>query len=224
MRMRQRTTLVATFVAVVAVLFATAAPSQARPLFPNPAYAVGLDPRDLVVDDFNGDGALDAIVAAGAEAAVLVFFGRGDGTLEDPQALPVGGTPGELVAADFDADGRTDLAVATRGGSGGGYVKVLLGNGTGGFSVVYNLLAGASITDLAAGEFNGDGRIDLAATDSAGHALVVAAGNGDGTFGPVTATPAGDDPVSVAAVDIDGDGRQELAVAELSAAPSAIQR
>jgi len=47
MRMRQGTTLIASFVAVVTVLFATAAPSLARPLFPNPAYAVGLDPRFL---------------------------------------------------------------------------------------------------------------------------------------------------------------------------------
>ena len=117
MRMRQGTTLIASFVALIMVLVATAAPSQARPLFPNPAYAVGFDARDLVVDDFNGDGAVDAIVAAGAEAVLLVFLGRGDGTLGDPQALPVGGTPGDLVAADFNADGRTDLAVATPGGS-----------------------------------------------------------------------------------------------------------
>lgn len=216
MHMRQGTTLIASFVAVVTALFATAAPCLARPLFPNPAYDVGFDARDLVVGDFNGDGAVDAIVAAGAESALLVFLGRGDGTLAGPEALLLGGTPGDLVAADFNADGRTDLAVATRGGSGGGFVNVFLGDGTGGFSAVHSFLAGASITDLASGEVNGDGRIDLAATDSAGHALVVAAGNGDGTFGPVAAIPAGDEPVSVAAVDIDGDGRQELAVAEFA--------
>ena len=211
---RRRSTLIRPFVVMAALLFAAAAPLLARPLFPNPAYDVGVDPGDMVVGDFNGDGAPDAVVAGGVEGTLLVLLGRGDGTLADPLAVPVGGAPRTLIASDFNGDGRADLAVTTGGGSGGGYVKVLLGNGSGGFSIVYNILTGGSITGLAAGDFDGDGRIDLAATDSAGHALVVAAGNADGTFGPVTTFPAGDDPVAVAAVDIDGDGRPELAVAE----------
>ncbi len=216
MRVRRDLISLGQFVAVATLLVTPAAAALARPLFPNPAYDVGSDPGDLVVGDFNGDGALDTAVASGAEGAIRVLLAKGDGTFADARAVLVGGTPRELVTADFNGDGRADLAVATHGGDGGGYVRVLLGDGAGGFSIVSSLIAGPSITNLATCDWNGDGRIDLAATDSVEHLLLIAAGNGDGTFGLWTAVPAGDKPASVAAVDLDGDGRQELAVTEFT--------
>jgi len=66
-------------------------------------------------------------------------------------------------------------------------ISVLLGNGDGTFGnpIVYasNLLSIYS-TSIAVADFNGDGKLDLALTDSAGptNAVAIVLGNGDGTF------------------------------------------
>lgn len=205
------------FAAAMIAVLSTSAPAWARPLFPNPAYDVGSDPGDVVFDDFNGDGAVDAIVADGERAVLLILLGDGAGALEHRDALGMGGAPRELVAGDFNGDGRTDLAVAIHAVAGAATVDVFLGTGTGAFVRSFGFAAGLALTDLATGELNGDGIPDLAATDADGHVLMVAAGNGDGTFGAPALIPAGPDPVAVAAVDLDGDGRDELAVAEYTA-------
>jgi hypothetical protein len=202
--------------ALIAVL-AASAPALARPLFPNPAYDVGGNPGEVVFGDFNGDGALDAVVAAGDLQMLMVMLGDGAGGLAYDTYPPTYGAPREIVTADFNGDGWTDLAVGVHG-AGAATVDVLLGTGTGEprgtFIPFASLGGGPALTDLTAGEFDGDGHPDLAWTDADSRSLMVAAGHGDGTFGPPALVPAGPDPVAVAAVDLDGDGRAELAVAE----------
>jgi hypothetical protein len=72
----------------------------------------------VTTGDFDHDGMVDIAVAyqsrngAGAEAAVAVLYGKGDGTFRGPLATRVAGLePIGLVAADFDSDGLLDLAV-----------------------------------------------------------------------------------------------------------------
>jgi uncharacterized protein (TIGR03437 family) len=70
--------------------------------------------RDIAAGDFNGDGKLD--FALGANAKVISYLGRGDGTFGQPAASDLDVAAGavyDLRAADFDGDGRLDLA-ATR--------------------------------------------------------------------------------------------------------------
>jgi hypothetical protein len=64
-----------------------------------------------------------------------------------------------------------------------------------------------------AGDFNGDGRLDLAAVDFAANVVSVLAGNGDGTFQNQVTYAVGDQPVDVVAGDFSGDGWLDLAVA-----------
>jgi FG-GAP-like repeat len=61
---------------------------------------------------------------------------------------------------------------------------------------------------FALGDFNGDGRIDLAYGTGVG--LSVFQGTGDGTFAPPVTYLAGSNVVSLAAVDLNGDGRPDL--------------
>ena len=67
---------------------------------------------------------------------------------------------------------------------------------------------------MAVGDLNGDGKLDIAATGSAGTGIVnVLMGNGDGTFqAPVTYT-LGNNPTAVAVGDLNGDGRPDLVTA-----------
>src|SRR5579864_1224920 len=106
-------------------------------------------------------------------------------------------------------DGKTDLAVACIPS---GSVSILLGNGDGTFQPAVNYNPGAWPLSLAAGDFNGDGKLDLATADTDGISIFL--GKGDGTFrhAPVDFAPGGS-PLFVAVGDFNSDGRPDLAVA-----------
>jgi hypothetical protein len=98
---------------------------------------------------------------------------------------------------------------------------VLLGNGDGTFQPAVNYAAGPMPRSIAVGDFNGDGKPDLAvAEEGTAHsftdsAVSVLLGNGDGTFQPAVNYGAGSMPVSVAVGDFNGDGKPDLVVADL---------
>src|ERR1700751_4532411 len=67
---------------------------------------------------------------------------------------------------------------------------------------------------IVAGDFNGDGRLDLAVANSGSGSISVLIGNGDGTFQPALNTPAGTTPWALTVADLNGDGHQDLVVAD----------
>jgi hypothetical protein len=70
-------------------------------------------------------------------------------------------------------------------------------------------------TAVAMGDFNGDGILDLAATDYGGAKVTVLLGNGDGTFTATAASPAtGAGPNSIAVADFDGNGIPDIAITD----------
>src|SRR5262249_3258612 len=101
-----------------------------------------------------------------------------------PVTLPVGLRPDSVVTGDFNTDGNQDIVVLNQGQSPDriSSVSVLRGNGAGSFqgAVTTSVLAGA--TSLAAGDFNRDGKLDLAITSGLNNSVEVLQGNGDGTF------------------------------------------
>jgi hypothetical protein len=125
-------------------------------------YAVGPNATSVVVGDFNGDGTPDLAVANLSSNDVSVLLGNGDGTFLAAVNYAVGAHPDSVAAADFNGDGNPDLATANALGRN---LSVLLGNGDGTFQAAVNYAVGTASSNprsIAVGDFNSDGKPDLA--------------------------------------------------------------
>src|SRR5437870_4029868 len=182
---------------------------------PARTFAAGTTPKAVAVGDFNGDGKLDLATASTGSNGVSVLLGNGDGTFQAPRGFPAGSGPNFLAVGDFNGDGVQDLATANFGSDtpADTTVSVLLGNGDGTFRPPQTFGVGRGPVWVAAGDFNGDGKLDLAVPNFGDTTVSVLLGNGDGTFQAARNFPAGGSgPASVAVGDFNGDGRQDLAV------------
>jgi len=180
----------------------------------------------VVTGDFNRDGKIDLAIADLADNAVSILLGKGDGTFQGQVSYPVGATfgraPLELVAADFNRDGKLDLAVGNFASSGpfdtsNSSVSILLGKGDGTFPTHAEYETGSFGGRLIAGDFNGDGQMDLARSSVFVGQVTVLLGRGNGTFQLRISNATGSRPKSVAAGDFNGDGKLDLAVANSGA-------
>ena len=178
----------------------------------------------VAVADFNGDGRLDYVTANDGNntTTIGIALGNGDGTFKSPSTFAVACGAVWVATGDFNGDGKTDLAVASRDCSPGtNGISIFLGNGDGTFTAKGTLTSPLSNPfSIAVGDFNGDGKMDLAVVDrgASTDSVFFYTGNGDGTFQAPTSVSLGGLAASnqIVAADFNKDGHLDVAVSEIN--------
>jgi hypothetical protein len=203
--------------------------------------------------DLNGDGKPDVVfgynsTGDGSDNYVTVGLNRGDGTFAIAQYVaspgPGGsstranvGDPNSVAVGDSNDDGKPDIAVLATGGVQGGPQPrdiVAFNNGVGTFTPVIGYPPpNMTGTDLAIGDFNGDGKPDIAVLDVSGSVLgsglqpaqidIYTYGptprklsNGDRTFQPPVVYADGQGNYDVKMADVNCGGVPDILVANAS--------
>ena len=185
-------------------------------------------PYGMASGDFNHDGNLDMAIGAATrnDSATTILLGDGKGNFTI-STVPCNDLPSSVQVGDMNNDGNLDLVVAGAlpHNTTGNFISTFLGDGTGQFSLkqTVDLGQGSLKGDIALGDFNEDGHLDVAFPqtglqilhDKGTHVFIYF---GDGT-GNLTAGPTltvGQEPHTVLAVDVNGDQHLDLAVSNRS--------
>lgn len=194
------------------------------PAFLTPVYySAGPNPTAVVTADFNRDGHLDLATANlyghlpdSLDSDVSILLGNPDGSFQAARNYAAGVGPDSIAVGDFNGDGQLDLVTGNLDSA--GKISVLLGNGDGNFpSFGQSYTLGTNTRAVAVGDFNADGKLDVAATGSydAVTDVDVLLGHGDGSFAPTFFLPnTGGRHDSLATGDFNRDGYADLAWAE----------
>jgi hypothetical protein len=161
----------------------------------------------VTTGDFNADGKPD-LVTGSFIGGVSLLLGDGLGGFAAPVDFDTSGEALDVITGDFNGDGKLDLATAV-GSFQAEAVWVLLGDGLGGFATAVATDTVVPPFSLATGDFNADGRLDVAAAKSGFVGVLL--GDGTGGFGVFADQFAGGGAKSITVADFNGDGRLDLA-------------
>ncbi|MBS1825774.1 MAG: VCBS repeat-containing protein [Acidobacteria bacterium] len=163
----------------------------------------------VIAADLNNDGKLDFAGPVGTGG--VSYLGNGDGTFGAPVSTVA--IPAISVVADFNNDGYPDLAYLTaqpRQDGSNHAINIARGVGNGQFQPYSGYVLGVPMSNLAAGDFNADGKMDIATWVSSTGKVRVFAGNGGLTIGgDLLDAPPMPNGVVLAA-DMDGNGSKDL--------------
>ena len=131
-----------------------------RYVFGRMDLAAGVYPTAVAVGAFQTGGPQSIAVANNSyPGTISIMLANIDGTFQPQVDYPVGVEPSSIYVADLNGDHNLDLAVANWTGT----ISILLGNGDGTFkATLASPLTAANPTFIVAGDFNGDGKPDLA--------------------------------------------------------------
>lgn len=179
-------------------------------------FSTGPSPSRIAIADLDADGITDLAVANSGAGSVSLFFGSdgGEAAFSPASEVRTGGfgNMSDCDVADLDRDGAPDILLANSFGG------VFVARGlTGRRFAVEPVDTDVRPTSVAAGDLDGDGWLDLVATDSRADAVRLYRGQGDGTVAPCTTAYSDPGPSHLVLEDMDQDGRLDIVVANTDA-------
>jgi hypothetical protein len=183
------------------------------------------DPAALATGDWNGDGKQDlAYIDSASNPSLHILLGNGNGTFTVGQTIALAPSSCSyndsthscfLFQADVNGDGKPDFVFLSTP-SFSGTITVLLGNGDGTFAAPIVTTFATDDSDppmletiAGFGDFNGDGKLDIAVADYYGY-VTVFIGDGAGHFTPGFHPSSQTGPYAVYTGDFNNDGKLDL--------------
>ena len=160
--------------------------------------------------DLNGDGKPELIATAQGKSSLYILPNEGAGKFSVPVIVNLSAIPYGVLVADLNGDHQPDLLTSSPTNA----PELLLNNGAGGFSVAKTIL-NRGTTSIITGDFNKDGKIDLAFTQNTSALnylanLVIAFGDGAGDFPTTVPYAFGKLSSGLFAADFNQDGFSDL--------------
>lgn len=163
------------------------------------------------VGDLNNDGYADVLFANGdAQNTTMYRLGNGDGTFGGAVSIHTNFAQAvrEVYLVDLNNDGNLDSVTSRYNGQD---VQVSLGNGDGTFGGISDYNSSDRVDELAFGDQNNDGYIDIIAGGASGFDNgAIWLNQGDGTFGAASGLWTGGDTSDIETVDFNNDGNLDL--------------
>lgn len=177
-------------------------------------FNVGSSPNTTAVVDLNGDGYRDVIVLNSGEPSIGILLGKGNGLFNNMTRITgVCNTPTGFTVGSFNSNIDTFLDIAVSCG-GSDSIVVYTGRGDGTFNTPPTVISTAPNATIplaiVSGDFNKDGRLDLAIASTGGSVVATYTGNGNGGFAGEQIFNVGLSPNSLAVVDLDKDGNLDI--------------
>jgi Periplasmic protein involved in polysaccharide export len=170
------------------------------------------DIRSLVSGDVNNDGWLDIISTSMGDTNGVQAWINENGRFGDPQSISEKDLFDGLKLADIDNDGNLDVIAANKTSVVKGGINVWMGTGKGTFIQESGPTRRNMYSDVAVGDLNNDGKIDIvgASWGHDGGALRVWLGSGDGRWSAATSIVDEGSFWGVDVADVNGDGNPDI--------------
>lgn len=185
-------------------------------------FATGIDPADIAIDDLDGDGKAELIVANYGDTTVSILRNTcTTGTISFSAKMDfiTGNYPFGLAIGDLNGDGKPDLATSSPYDSDISVLKNMSVSGTLSFDTKVNYSTGSAPYSLSVSDLDGDGKLDVAVANYNSNTVSVL--KNVSTSGAISLSPkvdfvTGTNPMSISNGDLDGDSKPEIVVANFN--------